>query len=435
MKTTRRRSVFTPASSARFVVRVVSSCDPASVGRSIELGSQPVVFGRSMGPEWTIGDLTLSRRHFEVREAGGELEVRDVGASNPTYVDGQRLKERAPLTSHSVVLAGETVFVVERQATDDGLMIAHDADGFRAGKFLGTSWAADRIRRAIETAATSEGSVLLLGPTGSGKEVSARAVHELSDRTGRFVPVNCAAIPKDLAESELFGHARGAFTGADTARVGAFELAHQGTLFLDELGELPLPVQSKLLRVLEDGIVTPVGGQPRHVDTRVVAATNRRVENTAAFRQDLHARLAHWVIRLAPLRERRVDILPLFRSFAGDVDTTPEFDAALTLHDWPSNVRELQKLASRLKRLSRPDVPLDFSDLPPELRQRMLADDSARLEARGPAVEMPSRDELVEALHAHQGNINHVARQRGWHRMQIYRWMQKHGLDPASFRP
>lgn len=444
-QTTRRRVVFEPASEAELVLRLLSSPDLAAVGQSQRIREEPLVVGRSSGEGWKLLDPTLSRRHFQVQTEDGRTMLTDLGATNPTLLDCQPVERVAELLPGTVVMAGDSVFVVECRRTDDGLMIAHDVDGARAAGFLGISWTAERLRRALETAATSEGPVLLLGPTGSGKEVSAQIIHELSQRSGAFVPINCAAVPAELAESVLFGHAKGAFTGADRPRKGTFVEADGGTLFLDELGELPPAIQSKLLRVVQDGVVQPVGGDPRPVDVRIVAATLRSVEEDEGFRKDLYARLAHWVIRIPPLAERRADVLPLFRHFAGALETTADFEAGLVAWSWPGNVRELEKLAARLQRLARPGQPLGKLDLPPELRARFSprTDEeaapprpvSSTAPGRPPSRDGPPSEEvLVAALREHAGNINRVARTHGWHRMQVYRWMQSYGLDPADFR-
>jgi len=444
-QTTRRRVVFEPETEAELVLRLLCSPDTAAVGETRRLQEAPLVIGRSSDEGWKLADPTLSRRHFQVQTDGARTKLTDLGATNPTLVDCQPVEGEAELSPDSVVMAGESVFVIERRGTDDGLMVAHDVDGARATALLGISWTADRLRRALETAATSEGPVLLLGPTGSGKEVSARIIHELSERRGPFVPINCAAVPTELAESVLFGHAKGAFTGADRPRKGAFVEADGGTLFLDELGELPPAIQSKLLRVVQDGVVQPVGGEERPVDLRIVAATLRSVEEDEGFRRDLYARLAHWVIKIPPLAERRADVLPLFRHFAGALETTAAFDAGLVTWGWPGNVRELEKFAARLVRLARPGHPLGKLDLPPELRSAFaprLAGEappsrpvSSTAPGRPPSREGPPSEEvLVAALREHAGNINRVARAHGWHRMQVYRWMQSYGLEPSDFR-
>ena len=240
---------------------------------------------------------------------------------------------------------------------------------------IGSSAAMDRVRAEIDVVSQADVTVLLTGETGTGKELVARAIHQASRRAGRpFVPVNCAALPESLIESELFGHERGAFTGAVQAKPGKFELAHRGTLFLDEVGDLPLDSQATLLRVLQDGLVERVGStRPIPVDVRIVAATNVDLDRgraTGAFRADLFYRLSVFPIRLPALRDRRSDIPLLATFFAGrcadqigrTIDGfTPDALERLVSHEWPGNVRELQNVVERAVllttgRLVRPDA-------------------------------------------------------------------------------
>ena len=224
---------------------------------------------------------------------------------------------------------------------------------------VGASPALDEIRQLIARVATSEALVLIQGETGAGKERVARALHAASGRKGRFVAINCAAIPATLLESELFGHERGAFTGAGGRRLGRFEQAKGGTLLLDEIGDMPLDLQAKLLRVLESREIERLGGSgPVPIDARVLAATHRDLRKAVSdghFRQDLYYRLAVFPLRLPPLRERREDILPLLQAFVADVggpgasvEVTPDGAAALAAHPFPGNVRELRNFAERL---------------------------------------------------------------------------------------
>jgi len=238
--------------------------------------------------------------------------------------------------------------------------------------FLYASEAMERLADTIRQVAPSDASVLVIGESGTGKELVARAIHELSPRRGKpLVPVDCAALPENLVEAELFGHRRGAFTGADRARKGRFRAAAGGTLLLDEVGELPLAVQPRLLRVLETRQVTPVGEErPQPVDVRVVAATNRDLAGEVAagrFREDLYYRLAVVTVRVPPLRERPDDIPLLWNHFtrlhAGrDLPSAPALLRALAERAWPGNVRELKNLNQRLVLLRRGDT-LDEADL------------------------------------------------------------------------
>jgi formate hydrogenlyase transcriptional activator len=247
---------------------------------------------------------------------------------------------------------------------------SHDSKAHRFEQIIGGSSALESVLQQVELVAPTDSTVLVQGETGTGKELIARAIHNLSPRCGRpFVAVNCAAIPFDLLESELFGHERGAFTGAVTQRVGRFELANRGTLFLDEVGDIPPALQPKLLRVLQEQKFERLGsGQTQHVDVRVVAATHRNLMQMVAdnqFRSDLYYRLDVFPIVLPPLRERREDIEPLVvhfvelfaRRMGKSVERIPEETlAAFSSYPWPGNIRELQNFIERAVILSNDGV-------------------------------------------------------------------------------
>ena len=255
-----------------------------------------------------------------------------------------------------------------RDQLDEGL------HGIRDAGLVGRSAAIRAILDSLLLAAPTDATILIEGETGTGKELLATAVHRLSRRSSKpFVAVNCAALPEHLAESELFGHVKGAFTGADRAREGCFRKAAGGTLFLDEIGEMPLPLQSKLLRTLQEGEVQPVGSDHREpVDVRIISATNRKLESEVAakrFRADLYYRLNVVPLQVPPLRDRREDILPLVTHFlkgTGRQFTTDAL-AVLERYAWPGNVRELENLIQRLLVLRR-GGPLEIGDLPSPLR-------------------------------------------------------------------
>ncbi|MCC7111968.1 MAG: sigma 54-interacting transcriptional regulator, partial [Deltaproteobacteria bacterium] len=286
-----------------------------------------------------------------------------------------------------------------------------------------------------------------------GKDVAARALHEQSGRRGAFVAVNCAAIPENLAESQLFGHKAGSFTGAQKDHTGYFRQADGGTLFLDEVGELPLSLQPKLLRVLDEGQVFAVGastGVP--VDVRLVAATNRHIAKEVeqgTFRADLFARLAEITISLPPLRARKEDVLLLLlRALPEGVSLSPALVSALLLHHWPFNVRELMKIATELevKAQGRPVLDVDL------LEGRLLGPQpgggpgpvatpapvelprAERVPAPKREEPAPSKEELERLLAAHRGKVSDVARATGRSRTQVYRWLEQHGFDLKQFR-
>ena len=297
---------------------------------------------------------------------------------------------------------------------------------------------------SIGLAAASDAPVLVLGETGTGKEQVARALHRHSARAGRpFVAVNCAAIPKDLLESELFGHVRGAFTGAVADRPGSFRAADGGVLLLDEIGDMALAVQAKILRVLQEGEVVPLGAhKPVKVDVRVVAATHRDLAaavREGQFREDLMYRLDVLSIRLPPLRERLADIIPLAEHFlrlAAGGQPPKQLSAtaaqALLRHPWPGNVRELRNLAERCQALVRHAV-IEAADL--GLAAGGAGDSVAGgLPADWLASDLPTATERLErALIAHalaqaQGNRAEAARRLGIHRQLLYRKLAQYGL-------
>lgn len=251
--------------------------------------------------------------------------------------------------------------------------------------YIGNSPAAQAVRNLIARVADSAATVLITGESGTGKELVARALHDQSSRrSGHFVPINCAAIPKDLIESELFGHRKGAFTGAMADRVGRFELAHGGTLFLDEIGDLPAEMQVKLLRVLQERTIDPIGGNRSvAVDVRVVAATHRDLEAEIAagrFREDLYYRLNVLPLHTAPLRERAQDLPELIAVFAqrfapkgkAPIRFTAQFMQALQAYHWPGNVRELSNLVDRFSTLFT-SLELDLAMVPATLLPKGLA--------------------------------------------------------------
>jgi DNA-binding NtrC family response regulator len=305
-----------------------------------------------------------------------------------------------------------------------------------AGGLIGASEAMRRVQKAIGLAADAEATVLIRGETGTGKELVARALHVHSGRNQcPFIAVNCAAIPQDLLESELFGHVKGSFTGAAADRSGAFRDAANGTLFLDEIGDMPLAMQAKILRALQERVITPVGGKPVKVAARLVAATHRDIEKLVAagdFREDLYYRLNVVPIELPPLRERRDDILPLaehFLSLASPVRSPPQLSseavAKLRSHAWPGNVRELRNVIERACVLTRSAV-IEACDL--DLSAAPSGTDTA------PPADLPTAVAQLEArmiraaLRASDGNRTEAARRLKINRQLLYTKMQRYGL-------
>ena len=406
-----------------------------------------------------IDDQRISRAHLKFTcNRSQELKVEDLGSKNGTFVNGRRIQAPCALDDGDIVRVGSTFFVVslaslERAIEDPQNGVVGDSRTFKE--------AVSRLKQGAE----SEVPVLLLGETGTGKEVMAALAHRASRRSRSFVPVNCAAIPDELIDSVLFGHERGAFTGADRTRPGFFREADGGTLFLDEIGDLPLEVQPRLLRALESGEITPVGAsRPSYVKVRVVAATNVDLEEAVEngrFRPDLFARLSGWVVELPALRERREDILRLARFFRGDLQATgdetpwdPDLVEALLLYHWPYNVRELRQVIEQLKVGNTseffafdtlPNKIARFYDevreggplVPPKNRlQRrfgieggecLTVSDTPIASARRPNT--PKRDELLLALQQSDYNVSAVARAYQRDRKQVYRWMKKYGIE------
>ena len=306
---------------------------------------------------------------------------------------------------------------------------------------IGASEAMRAVQKTIGVVADNDTTVLITGETGTGKELVARALHEHGTRSAKpFVPVNCAAIPAELLESELFGHMRGAFTGATSDRPGAFRQAEGGTLFLDEIGDMDVAMQAKILRALQERIITPVGGKPVPVDVRVIAATHRDLRQLLAegsFREDLFYRLYVVPIHLPPLRERIADIVPLAEYFlgrAGGKRLSAEAASRLVAHRWPGNVRELRNAMERVAVLVRRQVvgndDLDFID---------LASMPAAM-ADWPDEDLPSAiarlEELLirRALARSAGNRAEAARLLGIHRPLLYAKMKRYGLDVSEDR-
>jgi DNA-binding NtrC family response regulator len=312
------------------------------------------------------------------------------------------------------------------------------------GSLVGESASLDELRKVIARVGPADSLILIEGETGTGKERVARALHLASGRKGRFVAVNCAAIPAPLLESELFGAEKGAFTGATARRIGRFEQAQKGTLLLDEIGELPLDLQAKLLRVLEEREVTRLGGgSPVPIDVRVVAATHRDLRKAAhegRFREDLYYRLAVFPVGIAPLRQRTEDVLPLLRAFLADlrgpqteVTITPEGERALRAHPWPGNVRELRNFAERLHLVRDPGT-LTVDAEAAALLAPVASKAPGSIEGIGTLsyrelCEEAERKILREALERSEGNVAAAARLLKVDRGNLYRRIKALGVD------
>jgi two-component system response regulator HydG len=318
-------------------------------GRELPL-LKDITIGQSSRNDLVLRDERVSRRHCVIEVARGCVRVRDLNSTNGTLVNGLRVTS-ADLTAGGTIALGRTQLRIA--VADDG---KHE--------LVGDSEPMKQLRGVIRQYAVARLPILIVGETGTGKELVARALHDQSGRKGAFIPVNCGAIQKELVESELFGHERGAFTGAVTPRKGVFQEADGGTLFLDEIGELPLSLQPRLLRALETGTVRPVGtNRELKVDVRVVAATHVDLEAAIGrghFRQDLYYRLAAAIVETPSLRARPSDLPALVERFLeADAPGYSLDDGALAKlaeHSWPGNVRELRNVLKRATALHGPVV-------------------------------------------------------------------------------
>jgi sigma-54 dependent transcriptional regulator, acetoin dehydrogenase operon transcriptional activator AcoR len=412
---------------------------PPSLLPALDLSSPVIDIGRDPSNHVIVQQPSTSRHHARIERRGQALGISDRGSKNGVFVDGLRV-ESAPLLVGSVVRVGELVGVVHEQARD-----APEQPRELLPGLIGSGTLALPLELARRVASSTL-AVLILGESGTGKELVARAIHEHSQRPGPFVAVNCAALSESLLDAELFGHERGAFTGAERARPGFIRAAEKGTLFLDEVGELSAAAQAKLLRVLEERAVTPVGGwSATAVDFRLLGATHRPLPELAAsggFRADLFARMEGAVLRLPALRERREDVPVLFGALAAAAlgRRLPRLSARLVerlcVYDWPRNVRELRQVAHRLAALHPGE---------PEWRCRHLGgalpgsrpSDPPVLPESGPvsrARGAPSLPQLEAALGASFGNVAAAARQLGVSKQTLYRWLSQHGVALERFR-
>ncbi len=400
--------------------------------------------GRSVLGEGVLDDPRVSSEHAVLGYRRGAVVVRDLDSRNGTKVNGQRISSRQ-LVEGDVLSIGSGVWVLCREPDE------RPVTGASPAGMVGISWALERVLEQVAQVGPRATTVLVLGEPGVGKELVARAVHECSGLQGPFLAVNCGAMSDQLLQSELFGHVRGAFSGAGKARHGLVAAAQGGTLFLDEIGDASASLQVSLLRLLENGEYRPVGSdRTERATVRVVAATNRLElgHEAGRLRDDLHGRLSQWIIEVPPLRERREDIPSLAVHLASThAGRTLQLDhrlaLALCLHGWPGNVREL---ASTIERLVVESPGLDKLRPTPALLQRLGLDGVPSVGADDPVStaprsrpprgrrERPEPAQLESWLVGCRGNMKDLAAQLGVGRNTLYRWFAEAALDPQRIR-
>jgi transcriptional regulator with GAF, ATPase, and Fis domain len=438
-----------PARALRIRSVVLAVVDGPSRGARATVGSEIARVGTADGNDFVLADRTVSRFHCELSVRGDTIVIRDCGSTNGTLIDGVRVRE-AEIPPGTLVRIGGSAFRVDL-GDEPAFIEVSSRSSF--GELVGASVEMRRLYAILERIAHSDATVLVQGETGTGKDVVARALHAASPRAaGPFVVADCGAIPEHLVESELFGHVRGAFTGATADRKGVFEEADGGTLFLDEIGEMPIALQPKLLRAIESRSIRRVGSSTsKTVDVRLIAATNRALAgsiNQGTFREDLYYRLAVVELRLPPLRARRDDIAALathfYRQFSRQDGSLPaDFVASLAARGWPGNVRELKNYIERSVSLGTivPRTPAPgaaggagaaAAAAGPEAIESLVALHLPFKEARR---EWTKSFELVYVramLRMVNGNVTRAAERAGVSRRFLQRIVARLGIKPAE---
>jgi DNA-binding NtrC family response regulator len=420
----------------RIEVMVTEGVD---VDRSEPLPDAGLIVGSSSQAGFRLKDPSVSRKHVELTPVDEGIRVRDLESTNGTMVGGNRITEAVVPLGTALVL-GKTKLELVRVVERHPLPLSRRR---RFGELIGSSAPMRQVYSLLERAAEADVTVLIEGETGTGKELAARAIHQGSPRSQQpFQIVDCGAVSPTLIEAELFGHVRGSFTGADRDRPGAFELANGGTLFFDEIGELPLALQPKLLRALETREVRRIGGTARiPVDVRFVAATNRNLAEEvkrSRFREDLFYRLNVFRVVMPPLREHREDIPLLVKHFLEPLSDSPlseELLGRMSQLDWPGNVRELRNAVERAVVLARGEKAArgagqtaggsGDSD-----RSPMEVDASRPFkEVKAEVVARFERAYLEQVLDRTRGNISAAAREAGIDRKHMERLIRKHEIE------
>jgi DNA-binding NtrC family response regulator len=412
-------------------------------GTEIAIDVDPVVVGRAPGAGIEVADPEVSALHCELRAVSDGVLVKDLGSTNGTFLGGVRVREAIVTTPMDLRVGGSKISIAPeaRRRVDVGFLD-------RFGPLVGNAPKMRRVFAVLEKVAPTPLGILILGETGTGKELVAKAIHEASaSRAGPLVAIDCASIPAPLAESLLFGHEKGAFTGATERRKGALAEANGGTLFLDELGELPLELQPKLLRALSEKQVKRVGASTTEaIDARVVAATRRDLGaemNEGRFRSDLFFRIAQVRIELPPLRERLADIPLLVEEVCRRMERSQHAETVqawieerMASHDWPGNVRELVNVASVAATLA--DDPGAIDDVLTLARDTDTARDASQGsatafgEAKRAAIAAFERDYFATLARKCGGNVAEMARRSGMERHHVRAYLRKHGIDKGA---
>jgi transcriptional regulator of acetoin/glycerol metabolism len=407
--------------------------------RSLIVGRKPVTTPEPGVSNLVLRDRMISGRHAAISREGDKYEVTDLGSTNGTVVDGVVAHPTVALHDGSLVFVGGHAVVFRVVSVNELAAIMTELErplGPVATINPTLAVLCGKLRKLAEAGE----EILLTGETGVGKEVYANAIHRASGRKGKFVAINCAAIPRELVESELFGYVRGAHSQAAASKPGIIEDADGGTLFLDEIGEMAPELQTKLLRFTQDRILAPVGGvRPRRIDTRIIAATSRTTapgkSTNLGLRADLAARLGAEPIRIPPLRERVEDIGSLVAHLMGERTVGFELAAfqALCLHPWPGNVRELGKVVTSAEALARGSERVTTENLPALIAAApgRVRSSPGRRASRPP----PKAVELEELMRRFNGNMLRVARELDRKPALVYRWAKRFRLNADDFRP
>ena len=414
-------SLKTEELNTRESVHLLRRVFPILLNETFVLGATPRIIGREPPSNGLkLDDGEASRHHASIAIEHGQAILVDLNSTNGTIVNDDRI-ERHVLMKNDVVQIGRTLFVY--CCLEMGIA---SLGGFRNSRASFVRLEAEDLARKASGSALS---ILIHGPTGAGKERLAEKIHEWSGRAGKFVAVNCGAIPRELIASELFGHLKGSFSGASEQRSGLFQTAHEGTLFLDEVAELPLEVQATLLRVCESNEIRPVGAdRSKFVDVRILTATHVDLDERVLegrFREDLLARLRGVTCVIPPLNERRDEILHLFHRFTGERPFGLTVAKRLLNASWRENVRGVKKAAEQALLYREESSTILPQHLPPLMCHR---------EPPVTAKTNESHPDLERLLREARGNVAQVARRLGVHRQQVYRWITRANLNPQDFR-